>query len=62
MIMLTQKTTAGNARKLQQLQRVIDNLLSQILEKGFFGTGTIELDIQDGTIQNIRVRVERVER
>ena len=30
--------------------------------RGFFGTAAVELSVQDGTIQHIRRKVERVEK
>lgn len=55
-------TTAGNAKKVAQLQAVLAEVLAEALRRGFFGTATVELSVQDGTIQHIRRTVERVEK
>jgi hypothetical protein len=60
--MTTHGTTAGNAKKLAQLQAMMAEMLAEALKRGFFGTAGVELSIQDGTIQNIRRKVERVEK
>jgi hypothetical protein len=60
--MITQRESPGNAKKLAQLQTALAQVLAEGLRRGFFGTASIEISIQDGTIQHIRRRVERVER
>ncbi len=37
-------------------------MLAESLQRGFFGTAAVELSVQDGTIQHIRRRIERIER
>ena len=54
--------TSGNRAKLEQLKNGWANLLAQAMQRGFYGQVAIELAVQDGTIQQIRQRVERVER
>jgi hypothetical protein len=54
--------TAGNVKKLAQLQRAMAELLDEILRRGFFGSASLEVGVQDGTIQSIRRTVEKVER
>ena len=60
--MIARSTTPGNERKVAQLQQALDELLREALRRGFFGTAAVELSVQDGTIQNIRRKVERIER
>jgi hypothetical protein len=60
--MMTHGTTAGNAKKVAQLQAILAEMLAESLRRGFFGTAAIELSVQDGTIQHIRRMVERIER
>jgi hypothetical protein len=55
-------TTPGNAKKLAQVQTALAEVLAEALRRGFFGTAAVELTVQDGTIQNIRRKVERVEK
>lgn len=60
--MITRGTTPGNAKKVAQLEAALAEILVQALRRGFFGTAAVELSVQDGTIQHIRRRVERIER
>jgi hypothetical protein len=60
--MSTHGTTPGNAKKVAQLQAIVAELLAEALRRGFFGTATVELSVQDGTIQHIRRTVERIEK
>ncbi len=60
--MMTHGTTAGNAKKVAQLQAIMAELLAEALRRGFFGTAAVELSVQDGTIQHIRRTVERIEK
>jgi hypothetical protein len=62
MPMTTHSTTAANAKKVDQLQTVVREILVEALRRGFFGTAAIELSVQDGTIQHIRRRVDRIEK
>jgi hypothetical protein len=60
--MMTHAQTAGNAKKVAQLQTIVAELLAEALRRGFFGTAMVELSVQDGTIQHIRRTVERIEK
>jgi len=60
--MITQRQSPGNTKKLAQLQTALAQVLAEALKRGFFGTAAIELSVQDGTIQHVRRRIERVER
>jgi len=60
--MMTHGTTHGNAKKVAQLQSIMAEMLPEALRRGFFGTACVELSVQDGTIQHIRRKVERIER
>ena len=57
----SENTTSGNHAKLEQLKTGWADLLAQAMQRGFFGNVAIELAVQDGTIQHIRQRVERIE-
>ena len=61
-MMTTHATPPANAKKTAQLHEAIVELLRQSLQRGFFGTAGVEWSIQDGTIQHIRRKVERVEK
>jgi hypothetical protein len=60
--MATLNASTVNARKKGQLIRALETDLAEVLRRGFFGTVRVELAIQDGTIQQIRRQVERIER
>jgi hypothetical protein len=60
--MTTHSTTIGNAKKVAQLQAIVAEILVEALRRGFFGTASVELCVQDGTIQHIRRTVERLEK
>jgi hypothetical protein len=60
--MTTHETTPGNKTKLGQLHSVLAQVLAEALQRGFHGAATVEIVVQDGTIQKIRRMVERVER
>jgi hypothetical protein len=57
---LTHSTT--NQKKVAQLEATVQEILSEILQRGFHGSAQIALSVQDGTVQNIRRVVERIER
>ncbi len=55
-------TTHGNRIKLPQVEAVLAELLAEALRRGFHGKAVIELAVQDGTIQQIRRVMERIEK
>ena len=60
--MMTHGKSCGNAKKVAQLESALAQILAETLKRGFFGTAAIELSVQDGTIQHVRRRVERIEK
>ncbi len=60
--MITLSQTPTNQRKTAQLVASLKEMLSETLRQGFHGKVGVELSIQDGTIQQICRRVERIER
>lgn len=54
--------TDANRAKLVVVERVLREQIATALARGFYGVTAIELSINDGTIQDIRHRVERMER
>jgi len=60
--MIARIATPVNEKKMAQLQQALEELLRESLTRGFFGTAGVELNIQDGTIQHIRRKVERIDR
>ena len=59
---MTPMQTPTNAKKVAQLQQAMAEMLAESLRRGFFGTASVELSIQDGTIQHIRRRLDRIEK
>jgi hypothetical protein len=60
--MMTHGTTSGNVKKVAQLEAIMAEVLIESLRRGFFGTVSVTLSVQDGTIQSIRRSLERVEK
>lgn len=60
--MITQAATPANDHKTRQAQTALRELLAAVLQKGFYGSIALEVAVQDGTIQSIRRRTERMER
>lgn len=54
--------TSGNAKKVARLQAIVAEMLAEVLRREFYGKAAVELSIQDGTIQQIRCTVERIEK
>ncbi len=60
--MVTHARTPANAKKMAQLEAALAELLAEATRRGFFGVVGLELSVQDGTIQHIRRKLERIER
>ena len=58
--MMMTPTNAVNEKKLSQVESELVEVLKQITRRGFHGTGGVEVSVQDGTIQHIRSRMERI--
>jgi hypothetical protein len=54
--------SATNQKKLPQVYAAWQELLDQVLRRGFFGTATLEVYVHDGAIQQIKRKTERVEK
>ena len=59
---MTSNTTPTNQQMIQRLETAMAAMLADVLRRGFYGTAGIEVGVQDGTIQNIRRRVEHIEK
>jgi hypothetical protein len=53
--------TPTNQRKLATVQAALEAIMGDVLRQGFYGVAGVELSVQDGTIQCIRRKVERIE-
>jgi len=60
--MMTLTQTSANQQKVALLQAALAELLRESLQRGFYGTAGVEVSVQDGTIQHIRRKVERLEK
>jgi hypothetical protein len=60
--MMTLVQTSANRQKVALLQAALAELLRESLQRGFHGTAGVEVSVQDGTIQHIRRKVERLEK
>ena len=58
----TPSHSAVNHEKVAQAETALGEILAEVLRRDFYGTAAIELSVQDGTIQHIRRKVERIER
>jgi hypothetical protein len=58
----TLNQTPANQQKLALVKAAFAEILTEALRRGFHGTVAIELCVQDGTIQHVRRRVERIEK
>lgn len=54
--------TKANHAKLVQVHTAWSEMLAEALRRGFFGTLSLELAVQDGTIQHLRRKVEKIEK
>jgi len=59
---ITVSHTPSNQQKMALLKAALGEILAEVLRRGFHGTAAIEVSVQDGTIQHIRRKVERIER
>jgi hypothetical protein len=54
--------TPANVRRIGQLREAMEEILVRALRRDFFGVGALEFKVQDGTMQEIRQRLERVDK
>jgi len=54
--------TTTNQAQLGRAQRSWNDLLDEVLRRGFHGQASIEMTIHDGTISRVARRVERIEK
>jgi hypothetical protein len=60
--MITLSETPVNKSQAGKAQAVWLELLAAATRRGFFGTVSVEVSVQDGTIQRINSKVEKVEK
>ena len=52
----------ANRQQIDKVRTALATMLTEVLRRGFHGTAAIEVSVQDGTVQHIRRRTERIER
>lgn len=60
--MYTIRETPANQIKKAQLAAALGELLAEVLQRGFHGKASLELSVQDGTIQHFSRKVKRIQR
>jgi hypothetical protein len=55
-------SNANNEKKLSQVEAELAGMLKEILRRGFYGTAGVEVSVQDGMIQHVRSRMEKIVR
>ena len=60
--MKTTPEVNGNHLKMARLAEAWRQLLAETLKRGFHGSASIEIQVNDGVVQHIRRKVERMER
>lgn len=60
--MTSRKQSPANVKKLIRVEAIVESLIDDVLLRGFHGVARLELIVADGTIQQIRSSVERVEK
>jgi hypothetical protein len=59
---MTNVASPNNAVRVEQLQKAWVEILAEVLRRGFFGTAQVEVNVQDGSIQCIRRKIEQIEK
>lgn len=54
--------TPANRAKVALLEAALSQLLAEALRRGFFGNAAVEFAVQDGTIQHVKRRLEKIEK
>lgn len=60
--MQTTEPKPSNEMSVALAERMLAEILAEVLRRGFFGKAGVEISVQDGTIQTVRRTTERIER
>lgn len=60
--MSERRESSVNQTKLRRLDTLLGELWREVLQAEFYGSAAIEVIVADGTIQQIRRRIEKTER
>ena len=55
-------SNANNEKKVGHVEAELACILKEILRRGFYGTAGVEVSVQDGMIQHVRCRMEKIVR
>lgn len=53
-------STMPQANKITQAENAFAQVMAEASRRGFYGTASVSLSVQDGRIQHIRIAVERM--
>jgi hypothetical protein len=56
----TRDNTTPHATKIRQVEAALARLIADASQRGFHGTVAVNLSVQDGHIQHIRLTTERM--
>jgi len=56
------RTSRVNAAKVEQARDALNELFGLAMRRGFYGSVALEVNVQDGTIQNLRKRLEQLQK
>ena len=56
----TRVQTAPQLNKVHQVETALAQLIADASRRGFYGTVSVNLSVQDGSIQHIRLTTERM--
>ena len=59
---MTLTHSPSNERRIFQLKADLAEVLETALRRGFYGKVGVDLKIQDGTIQQVRKKIQQVQR
>ena len=61
-IMTLSQKSPSNERRIFQLKADLAEVLELALRRGFYGKVGVDLKIQDGTIQQVRKKIQQIQR
>src|SRR5437868_4364284 len=56
----TRVNTTGQLNMIQRVEQALAQLLADASRRGFYGEAGLTMSIQDGSIQHVRVAIERM--
>ena len=56
----TRAASTPNSNKVQQVEAALAKLIAEASRRGFYGNVAVNLSVQDGHIQHVRLTTERM--